>query len=161
MRVVERLHAESVARDDGSALIAVPGREPELAPELSRELLAVSAVQVGDDLRVTARSKRVAGSRERVAELCVVVELAVLNPPERPGVVAHRLMTPVEVDDAQASCPERDPRCAMDAAVVGAAVGHRVGHAIEHVRGDYLARFTAAHLNDPADSAHSAQGSGA
>jgi hypothetical protein len=96
----------------------------------------------------------VAGLRQRLAKIGMVVELAVLDSPDRARVVAHRLMAAVEIDDAEAARAERDPRCAVRAAVVRAAMRHRVRHAVEHLGRNDFARDIAAHLNDSADPAH-------
>jgi hypothetical protein len=106
-----------------------------------------------EDLGVAPAAKRVSIGRKRVADVEVVVQLAVLNGPDVAALVRDRLMTAFDVHDAQAANAERDAWRRVRAAVVRAAVCHCVRHPIEDVRRDDGARL-AADLNDTADPAH-------
>ena len=152
-RVVERLHSEAVARDHGPAALPVPHRQAELAPQLRREVGAVLLVEVRQDLRVAAAREGVTGRAEALADVEVVVELAVLHAPDLARLVRERLVATLDVDDAQPADAERDAVDLVRPAVVRPAMRHRVRHAVEHVRRDDLARLPA-DLNDSTDSAH-------
>jgi hypothetical protein len=90
---------------------------------------------------------------ELSAQLQVVVELTVLDCPDPPVLVADRLVTALDVDDAEPADAECDPVDEVGAAVVGPAVGHDVGHPVERLGAHDRARV-AADLNDTADSTH-------
>ena len=83
----------------------------------------------------------------------VVVQLAVLNRPDASILVGERLVTALDIDDAQAPDPERDAVGRIGAAIIGPAMCHRVGHPVEDLRRDDLAGFPP-QLNDSANSAH-------
>ena len=98
-------------------------------------------------------AKRWPVALELVAELVVVVELAVLDRPDRAVLVRERLVAALDVDDAQPPDAERDAGRRVRAAVVRAAVRHRVGHPVEDVGRDDPSRL-APDLDDSADPAH-------
>ncbi len=112
-------------------------------------------VEVRDDLGVAAGLEPVPAARERCADVSVVVELAVLNGPDAPVLVGERLVTALDVDDAQATDAECDAVGGVGAAVVRPAMGHRVRHPVEDPRREHRARL-APQLNDSADPAHCA-----
>ena len=74
----------------------------------------------------------VAGAAQLVAQLAVVVDLAVED--EVPGPEVQRLVGAlVEVDDRQAAKRQPRVRVVPDALAVGTAMGHRGGHRVEHL----------------------------
>ena len=75
--VVERLHAESVAREEERLLVAIPQREGEHAAELLDAILAPRFPGVDDDLGVALRVKNVPEARELGNQLLEIVDLAV------------------------------------------------------------------------------------
>ena len=68
-------------------------------------------VEVREDLRVAA-ARETGGRRARAPRrsVDVVVELAVLDRPDRSVLVRERLVAALDVDDAEAPRAERDPR---------------------------------------------------
>jgi hypothetical protein len=62
----------------------------------------------------------------------VVVDLAVLGGPDVPALVAQRLVTACDVDDAETSCAKGHPRPLNEAIVVRPAVTDDGRHALEH-----------------------------
>src|SRR5262245_49990912 len=91
-------------------------------------------VQVRDYLRVAAAEKSVTASFELVAYLEVVVELAVLDTPDRAVLVRDRLVSTLHIHNREPTNPEGDPRLLIRAAVVWAAVPQDVGHHVETAR---------------------------
>ncbi len=73
----QRLDAEPVAGDDQFALLRVPQRQGEHAPETVDEGLAVLGVGVEDHLAVAAGAEAVAQLGELLLQLAVVVDLTV------------------------------------------------------------------------------------
>ena len=76
-RVVERLDAEPVAREEERLPVAVPEREREHAAEALDAALAPRLPRMHDHLGVALRAEGVAEPRELGNERLVVVDLAV------------------------------------------------------------------------------------
>ena len=66
---------------------------------------------------------------ELAPDVRVVVDLAVERHPDVAGLIGQRLLSVLEVHDAQAAMAERGVRVAEHAAVVGAAMRDHVAHA--------------------------------
>ena len=115
----------------------------------------MALVEVGQDLGVAAAPEDVTVGDEPGAHVLVVVELAVLHPPDVARLVRERLVTALDVHDAEPPDAEGDAVRLVGAAVVRAAVRHRVGHAVEDVGRNHLTWLTA-ELDDTADPAHPA-----
>ena len=81
-----------------------------------------------DGLGVGARPVAVPGPFERRAQRGVVVDLAVEDDPERAGLVGHRLVAALDVDDAQTPMAQMSPGVVIEAEIVRAAMADRVGH---------------------------------
>ena len=121
-RVVHRLDAEPVASEHQRVGPAVPDRESEHALEVIRRSdVAVLFPGVDEDLGVAAGREAVPPGLELLAEGGVVVDLAVVDDPDRPVFVRQRLMAALEVDDFQPpdaehgrarrrGCPDRPGR---------------------------------------------------
>ena len=81
-RVVERFDAETVARDQRAPAFR-PRRRGRTSPTARRKLVLDLLVEVGEDLGVAAAAEAVAAIAELAANGVVVVELAVLDRPDR------------------------------------------------------------------------------
>ena len=90
---------------------------------------------------------------ELASQILVVVQLAVLNCPDRAVLVADGLVPACHVDDAEPTGAERDAVRGVRAAVARAAMDHRVRHRVEHVRGDD-GPLSSGDLDDAADTTH-------
>src|SRR5687767_8605472 len=75
--VVERLLAETVARDEETAPARVPHREGEHAAQVLHARLAVTLPRAQEDLRIARGREARAGRVERRSEIAEVVDLAV------------------------------------------------------------------------------------
>ena len=126
----QRLLAEAVARQQQAAAALVPEGEREHAVERVHELRAVLLVEVDEHLGVRAAAEGVPALLEQVAQLAVVVDLAVQRRPHVARLVGERLVAAGDVDHAEAPRAERDasPRVLVDAFVVGAAMRLRRVH---------------------------------
>ena len=91
----------------------------------------------------------VTGARELVAQLGVVVDLAVLDDDDAAVLVRDRLVAAGEVDDREAPRAERDLAVDVLAAAVGAAVDELGAH-----RAKRLDVGVPVGARDPADPAH-------
>ena len=151
--VVEGFDTDPVAREEQPLPAVVPQAEGEHADELGKAVDTPFLVQVHDRLRIGPRAVVVA-ALEAMAEVGMVVDLAVVGDPHGAVFVRHRLHTRVaDVDDAQAAVAEHDPPVgrAPHAGVVGPAVRQRVAHPHEHVDVG-LRKWGRGH--DPDDAAH-------
>src|SRR5665648_782145 len=90
-------------------------------------------VGVDDDFAVAAGAERVAGGDELVAQLAVVVDLAVVDEPDGVVLVGDGLVAPGAVDDAEPAVAEAHVRALEGAGVVGSAVHERRCHAPEEL----------------------------
>jgi hypothetical protein len=86
-------------------------------------------------------------------ECRVIVQLTILDHINGGILVYDRLMTAVDVDDAQAPDSERNPILDVKTSIVRASVGHHVCHLVESVTRDDRPR-TAGDLYDACDSTH-------
>ena len=107
MRVVQRLDADAIARDEQRARSRVPDREAEHAAQPGDRVRAPLLVGVNDDFGVGRRVERWPAASSSRAQLAEVVDLAVEHDPDRAVLVVNRLMAGRQIDDAQAAHPER------------------------------------------------------
>ena len=95
---------------------------------------ALLLVEVGDHLGVALRGEAVARALQALAQLAVVVDLAVEDDRDRAVLVEDRLVAGREVDHAQALDPEPDAGIDVQSARVRAAVLERGAHALQSRR---------------------------
>jgi len=76
------------------------------------------------------------GTFQRPTQRGVVVDLAVKGDPPRAGLVRHRLVAALDIDDAEPPLGQMCPGVVIEAEVVRAAVSDRLRHApqVQHVR---------------------------
>ncbi len=100
--VVEGLDPEAVAGEQQAPLPGVPERDREHAPQPLEEAVAVLLVEMDEDLGVAVGGEPVPEPLQLLAQLAVVVDLAVLDDRDRPVLVGDRLVAVLEVDDREA-----------------------------------------------------------
>ena len=131
---VERLDAQRIARQQQRALLGVPQAEGEHAAQLLHHVGAAVGIELQQHLGVGAAAEGVAARGQFLAQLAVIVDLAV----EGDGVAAagavHRLRAGLaQVDDGEPLMGE--PRAPVggkpQAVAVGAARRHAVVDALE------------------------------
>src|SRR5690348_7744911 len=137
--IVERLHAEPVAREQQLATPPIPEREGEHPVQPLQTRAAPLLVRVQDDLAIAARAKVMSGPLQCWRQLAKVVDLAVEDKPERAVFVRHRLVARrAEVEDGEAREPKAHARLQVAAHVVRPTVAlcrhhaphHRLAHAV-------------------------------
>jgi hypothetical protein len=147
-RVVERLHAERVAREEQPPRVRVVEGEREDAVEAGERGLAVADEEPQQRLGVGVAAERDAVGLERGPELRVVVDLAVVDEAVAPVGGRHRLRAGgARIDDREPRVAEPDAGRQPRALAVGPAVADRRQHVL-----DVLALRRAA--RDPDDAAH-------
>src|SRR6185312_3142243 len=108
-------------------------------------------------LGVTLRREPVAALNQSAAQLAVVVDLAVEYDDLRAVLVENRLMSPREIDDAQAAHAEADGALGPNALIVRAAMTNGVAHRANRCRVD---RAGAIVVDEPCNAAHGEEGLG-
>src|SRR5437762_2008599 len=155
VHVVQRLHAETIPREEEFLFATVPDREREHPAKLLDSPGAFFLVQMEDGLGIAAGAVAMAASFQRDSQVEVVVDLAVVHNVERPVVGGHRLMSTPHVDDGQTAMRQPHAPLAEDPAGVWAPMCHRVPH-LEEPKGIHLAVRTRRE-GYAADAAHRAQ----
>src|ERR1019366_7074829 len=99
--VVEGLDSKAVPRRKNHALTAIPNHEGEHATQVLHAVTAILLIQVDDGFRVAARAVGMAPSLQPDSQLCMVINLTVEYDPDVLIFVGQRLMTTLDVDDAE------------------------------------------------------------
>src|SRR5262245_11747595 len=86
---------------------------------------------VGDCFGIGAGAKAMAEAFELLAQLAVVVDLAVQDDPALAVLVRQGLMAGLEIDDREPAEPESEGAVQVDAVVVGAAMADARRHRFE------------------------------
>ena len=114
------------------------------------QALAPLLIGVDDDLGIGTGSERMAELDQLLAQFDEVVDLAVEDHLDRAVLVAHRLRSAFDVDDAQAPVAERCGLVHEVAFAVGAAVRQRFRHSNQK----RPLRWRTGAVEDACDSAH-------
>ena len=89
-------------------------------------------VQMDDDFGIGMRRELVSAPISSVAQLGVVVDLAIEDQPHRAVFVRHRLMSGFrQVDDRQPAQAETNGAVDVAAGAVGAPMKHRIAHPLD------------------------------
>lgn len=110
-------------------------------------------VEMYEHLAVAARLENVSLFFQAAADLGVVEDLAVMQGPHVPRLVAHRLVPVLGIDDGKAAHAERDARSMPYSTRIWPSVSKRMSHSEKGLRFQGRARL-APELNDSADAAH-------
>ena len=128
--VMQRLDAETVARQEQPPVAGIPDGEGPHAIEAQLALRAPLRIGGEDDLAVGVGDKTVAEAAQLLAQLEIVVDLAVIGQPVAPFGIGHRLPGPFgEVEDGEPTMAEPKPRFGemLDAKTVRPSMGKTVG----------------------------------
>src|SRR4051794_40265647 len=90
-----------------------------------------------EHFRIGTRGERVASSGQKLAELAIVIDLAVENRDNRACLAGGRLSASLDVDDCEATDPEGCLRSRVLAAVVRAPVFEAAEHSTKYARGSF------------------------
>ena len=152
-RVVERLHADAIARQHDSTAAAVEHGDPEHAAQRLDERVAALFVEVDDHLGVAGALEPVTAGEELGAQLAMVVDLAVRDHRDGAVLVLHRLAAARRIRDREPAAGDAAAPGAVDdgAEVVGAAMMEGPPHPLDQ-SGELLPRHRGA--DDAGDAAH-------
>ncbi len=150
-RPVQRLDAQPIAGEEQPAAAGVPDREREHASKAMHAVVAPFLVGVHDRFGITQRPVPMTRRFERRTHVAVVVDLAVVDDPDRCILVAERLLSRRQIDDAQP--PMAEGRACIDVAAprVRAAMGQHRLHAGQPGR---IAVGQPVGCDDSSDTAH-------
>ncbi len=98
---------------------------------MARKIEAVLLVEMDDHLTIAFGAQAVPARQQPLAQLAIVVDLAVEYRQHTAILICDRLVAARDVDNAESSHPERDARLDVRAALVGTAVNDRVCHAAQ------------------------------
>ena len=132
---MQRLDAETVARQEQSTLLGIPDGKGPHAIEAQLALLSPLRIGGEDDLAVGVGDETVAEAAQLLAQLEIVVDLAVIGQPVAPFGIGHRLPGPFgEVEDGEPTMAEPEPRLGemLDAKTVRPTMGKTVGEGGKH-----------------------------
>src|SRR5262245_371312 len=105
---MQRLFADTVARQEEPALAPIPDREGEHPAEPFDALFAFVLVKMDDGFGVTARAQLVAPRDQQTAKFAVVVYFAVEDDPDRTVFVRDRLAPRGQIDNREPAHAHRD-----------------------------------------------------
>ena len=138
-REEERPHSEAIPRQKELLALPIPDREREVAVQTLEEGRPPLLVRVGDHLRIRLRREAVAERLELLAQLDVVVDLAVLHHPEAPALVGDRLVATVEVDDREPRVRHPEAAVEIEPDAVRTAMPELARHVEQELPRDLLA----------------------
>src|SRR5262245_16096275 len=155
LRVVERLLAHAIPRQEEDLAPFVPQPEREHAVEMPDAVLAEILPRMDDHFGVGPGLEAMPALDQRLTQLDMVVDLAVENRPDRAVLVGERLVAGLQIDDAEPPVPQSHRPAHVIAVVVGAAMAQRGRHPTHDVDvGALVARTqeagNAAHTQRPA-----------
>ena len=150
--VVQRLHAEPVAREKQRLLGAVPERKGEHAAESIDAALPPALPGVHDDFGVAACLEDVPERLQLGDQRLIVVDLAIEDDDDIAILVVDRLLAGREIDDRETSVAERHPRLEMLAIAIRAAMRLRIVHPPQQGPVGFA---STAQVDKSSDSAHS------
>jgi len=133
-RIQQRLHPERVADQEQRPARPVEQREREDSVEPGREPDPLVLVEMGQDLGVAVGGQPVAAGQDGLAQLRVVVDLAVVHDDHGAVLVRHRLGPARHVLDRQPAVGEVNRLAAEEPLAVRPPVGDRVGHGPDQLR---------------------------
>jgi hypothetical protein len=85
-------------------------------------------IEMQDDFDVRRRLKAVSPANQFLSKRWTVVDFSIAHQLQGVRLVAHRLPTALDVDDAQAPLTDRDAITVVKTVVIGTAMGEYAGH---------------------------------
>ena len=108
--IMKRLDPESIPRQHEPLPLSIPKREAEHATQMPHALDPEILVEMHDDFNIGMRVETMTARDELVTESGVVVDLTVAHHGDGSVFARDRLVTRLQVDDAQPRHPQPDPR---------------------------------------------------
>ena len=148
--VVQRLDAQTIAGQQQTPLRGVPDRKRKHPAQMVDAAWTELFPQVNDGFGVAGSPKTMTARGEFLAQLAVVVDLAIEDDPDRSIFVADRLLAAVQVDDAQASHAQPDAITQVHTFFIRPSMHQHLAHRADFV---FKHRF-AVKANDSSNATH-------
>src|SRR6267378_1162072 len=148
LRIMQRLLAETISRQDKLPRHLVINGQPKHATELFDTVGTHLFVEVNDDFCIRLGIEAVTAAFQRRAKFGEIVDLPVINDPRSAVFVENRLMASGQVDDAQAAHSESRVVGDEDAFVIGTAVDDLIAHSPHESVGNVARPRCAYHSGD-------------
>ncbi len=150
--IVEWFDAQPVARSEQLAFLAVPDNKREHAVQALDRVRPFQHKQAQNDFGIGIGEELHALAGQLLAQLDVVVNLAVIDNPVAPGFFPHGLVTGLrQVNDAQAQVGNAQVFICVESAIIRPAVSDAVRHAVQRALFHLVAFIN---IIDAANSAH-------
>src|SRR6266540_7053143 len=128
LHVVQGLDPEPVAGDEERPSLPVPQREGEHPAQPMDAIFPELLVQVNDDFSVGTAVKCVAPLEQLLRKRAAVVDLPIEDDLKGSVLIVDRLLSGLEIDDAEPSHAEAHASVEKEPLIVGAAVSNGVAH---------------------------------
>src|SRR5579871_4935457 len=115
LKILKRLDAQMIARQEHDAAAIIRNREGKHAPKALNAALAPFLPGVNNDFGIRRRPERVARGLQFGPQLAEIVQLAIVGDPDLAVFVRHRLTAGDEVDDRQAAMAQSNGTMNMHA----------------------------------------------
>src|SRR5437867_610734 len=102
IKIVERLDPEPITRDEEAPQAAIPDGESEHPTQMLQAVAAVLFIQMNNRFSIALGAITVAPRLELRAQFAVIVDFAVIDDPQALVLVADRLVTSADIDNAEA-----------------------------------------------------------
>ena len=129
--VIKGFLARAVARQKQSLGLVIPQGDGEHAVQFAQAVRALLLVQVDDGFAVGMRLEMVTAFQQPLAQLAVVIDLAVENQGDVAGFVGERLVAGFEINNAQPPDGQRDVGQLKFAAAVRPAMEDASRHRVD------------------------------
>src|SRR5262249_57845879 len=103
---------------------------------MGETLLAIIFIQVDDSLDIGTSRQAVSTCQELLAQLGIVIDLAVYQNPDGSVFVGNRLVAPGDVNNAQAAMPQPDSTIHVYTVVIRPAVAQSLVHGMNFASRD-------------------------
>src|SRR5262249_40690697 len=145
-RVIKRFDSKPVTREHQPVASAVPDRKRKHPAKMLDAFRPMFFIKVNDCFRVAVGAISVAGCLQLLAQVAMVVDLAVVDYPTGLIFIGHRLMTAAKIDNREPAVSEPDvlPNVLFDqqSSIVRSAVFEGIPHSCERLLLDSLARLS-------------------
>ena len=154
-REVERVDAELISREEEFATLRVVNDEGKLAVETIQKRFAFILVEVQQHFDVAVGAKDVTASDKLLAQLEIVVDLAIAHQHNRIVFIEDGLIAAGKIDNAETAETECDVVIDKVSVGIGATMKERIGHTSQHM---FIDASLAAHIQISGKAAHRLSG---
>src|SRR2546425_9607313 len=133
LRVQKRLFSHAIARQEKRFGAFIPNRKRKHPAQVLWTIGAPLVVGVNDSFRIAVGIELVAELFELLAQLAIVVDLAVENNPGGAVLIMNRLLSVREIDDREPPHRQSHPIAEIETVIVRTTMTNRLVHAREQL----------------------------